>query len=123
MRGGYYAACAIPKPGTAKKKRKCNGYKDKPRRVCAYDGTAYAERHEVFNGPNRQISIDLGFQVDVSPERHAELHANLTPWAQAENLRLKRHFQARHEAELISGGLNAEEAREAWIVLIGKSYL
>lgn len=120
---GYYQACAVPKPGTARKRKKVNGYKDKPRRVCAYDGTPYAERHEVFGGPNRQISIDMGFQVDVSPARHTELHANLTDWARAENLRLKQHFQAKHEAELISEGMGAEEAREAWLALIGKNYL
>jgi hypothetical protein len=120
---GYYAACAIPKPGTAKRKKKCNGWKDKPSRVCAYDGTPFAERHEVFGGANRQISIDLGFQVDVSPARHAELHANLTDWARAENLRLKRHFQAKHEAELVEDGMSADGAREAWISLIGKNYL
>jgi hypothetical protein len=119
----YYAACAIPKPGTAKKKRKCNGYKDKPSRVCVYDGTPYAERHEIFGGPNRQTSIDLGFQVDVSRVRHAELHANYTDWAKAENLRLRRHFQAKHEAELTESGMSAEAAREAWIALIGKNYL
>lgn len=119
----YYAACAVPKPGTAKKKKKCNGWKNKPSRVCAYDGTPYAERHEVFGGANRQTSIDLGFQVDVSPERHAELHANYTEWARAENLRLRQYCQALHEAKLIQDGMSAEEAREAWIALIGKSYL
>jgi hypothetical protein len=119
----YYAACAVPKPGTAEKHKKVNGYKDKPSRVCAYDGTPYAERHEVFGGANRQTSIDLGFQVDVSLARHAELHANYTGWARAENLRLKQHFQAKHETELIDGGMSAEEAREAWISLIGKNYL
>jgi hypothetical protein len=120
---GYYAACAVPKPSASKKRRKCNGWKDKPSRVCAYDGTAYAERHEVFGGSNRQTSIDLGFQVDVSPARHAELQAGLTEWAKAENLRLRQYFQAKHEAELREGGLSAEEAREAWITLIGRSYL
>jgi hypothetical protein len=119
----YYAACAVPKPGTAKKKRKCNGYKDKPSRVCVYDGTPYAERHEVFGGPNRQTSIDLGFQIDVSPARHAELQAGLTKWAQAENLRLRQHFQVRYEAELTESGMSEEAAREAWIVLVGKNYL
>jgi hypothetical protein len=120
---GYYSACALPKPGAAKKKRMCNGYKDKARRVCAYDGTPYAERHEVFGASNRQTSIERGWQVDVSPARHAELQTNLTPWAQAENLRLRQGFQREFERECVDEGACAEQAREAWIVLIGRSYL
>jgi hypothetical protein len=120
---GYYASCAFPKPGNARKKRKRNGWKDKPGRVCAYGGTAYAERHEVFGGANRQTSIDLGFQVDVSPERHAELHAGLTEWARAENLRLRRHFQSKWEAERFAEGESPEAARRRWITMMGRNYL
>ena len=118
----YYDTCAIPKPATRKKKKKCNGYKDKPNRFCAYTGQPYAERHEVFGGPNRQISIDMGFQVDVSPEVHRELQDNITEWAQKENRRLRQKFQRRYEQDLIDAGMSEEQARYAWIQLIGRSY-
>lgn len=118
----YYDTCAIPKPVTGKKKKKYNGYKDKPGRFCAYTGQPYAERHEVFGGPNRQISIDMGFQVDVSPEVHRELHDNITEWAQNENRRLRQNFQSRYEQDLIDAGMSEEQARYAWIQLIGRSY-
>lgn len=119
----YYATCAIPKPGTRKKNKKCNGWKDKPNRYCAYTGQPYAERHEVFGGANRQTSIDLGFQVDVSPEVHRELHENCSDWAKAENKRLRQKFQSQYEQELIEAGMEPEQARYAWIQLIGRSYL
>lgn len=118
----YYDTCAIPKPVTRKKKKKCNGYKNKPNRFCAYTGQPYAERHEVFGGPNRQISIDMGFQVDVSPEVHRELQDNITEWAQKENRRLRQKFQRRYEQDLIDAGMSEEQARYAWIQLIGRSY-
>jgi serine/threonine protein phosphatase PrpC len=119
----YYLTCAVPKPGNARKKKKQNGWKDKPGRVCVYDGTGGAERHEVFSGPLRQVSIDLGFQIDVSKARHEELHANATEWAQRENLRLKRFFQEKYEAECFAAGMGAAAAREAWMKLIGKNHL
>jgi hypothetical protein len=119
----YYKTCAVPKPGNARKRKKQNGWKGKAERVCAYDGTPNAERHEVFGGPLRQISIDRGFRVDVSQRRHAELHANATEWARAENLRLKRFFQAKFEAEFIAEGLGADEAREAWMRMMGRNWL
>jgi hypothetical protein len=119
----YYMTCAVPKPVDKRKKKKQNGWKEKPGRVCAYDGTAGAERHEVFGGPLRQVSIDLGFRVDVSPKRHAELHANATEWATRENLRLRRFFQAKYEAECFAAGMGTEEARAAWMKLMGRSWL
>jgi hypothetical protein len=119
----YYLSCAVPKPKDARKKKKVNGWKDKPNRICAYDGTAYAERHEVFGGALRQTSIDLGFQVDVSPARHRELHENVTEWAQRENLRLKRFFQTKYEAECFAAGMGAAEARAAWMALMGRNLL
>ena len=36
----YYDNCAFPKPKTPKKKKECNGYKNKAERTCAYTGTA-----------------------------------------------------------------------------------
>lgn len=119
----YYRNCAYPKPGKAKKKILHNGYKDKPQRRCWYTGAPGAERHEIFNGPNRQTSIELGFQVDVCPEIHARLHASADPWAKVENKKWRMYFQAKHEEELIASGMTAEEAREEWMQLIGKNYL
>lgn len=120
---GYYDTCAFPKPQDKKKKKKTNGYKDKADRICAYTGRPFAERHEIFCGRNRQISIDEGFQIDVCPEIHAELQANITEWAQKENLRLRQKCQTEYEDKLITTGITPEQAREAWLKLIGRSYL
>ena len=119
----YYDTCAFPKPQDKKKKKKVNGYKNKADRVCAYTGRPFAERHEIFCGRNRQISIDNGFQIDVCPEIHAELQANITEWAQAENLRLRQKCQSEYEDTLIGSGITPGEARKLWIKLIGRSYL
>lgn len=120
---GYYDTCAFPKPQSKKKKKKCNGYKDKASRICAYTGKPYAERHEIFCGRNRQISIDYGFQIDVCHEIHEELQANIGEWAQAENLRLRQKCQTEYEDKLIDAGITPEKAREMWLKLIGRSYL
>ena len=119
----YYDTCAFPKPRDKKKKKKCNGYKHKANRVCAYTGRPFAERHEIFCGRNRQISVDNGFQIDVCPEIHAELQENITEWAQAENLRLRQKCQSEYEGALIDAGITPDEARELWLRLIGRSYL
>lgn len=119
----YYDTCAFPKPQDKKKKKKVNGYKGKADRVCAYTGRPFAERHEIFCGRNRQISIDNGFQIDVCQELHAELQANVTEWAQAENLRLRQKCQSEYEETLIGSGITPDEARKLWIKLIGRSYL
>lgn len=114
----------ILKPGNKKTKKKMNGWKDKADRYCAFCGKAYAERHEVFCGTaNRQISIDEGFQVDVCQRHHAELHENISPWARTENKRLRQKFQREWEAGRIAEGIAPEEARERWIILIGRNYL
>ena len=119
----YYKSCPFPKPKDKKPKKKVNGYKDKADRICTYTGRPFAERHEIFCGRNRQISIDNGFQIDVCPEIHAELQANITEWAQAENLRLRQKCQSEYEGALIDVGITPDEAREDWLRLIGRSYL
>lgn len=119
----YYKNCAFPKPQDKKKKKKCNGYKDKADRICTYTGRPFAERHEIFCGRNRQISIDYGFQIDVCHEIHEELQANITEWAQAENLRLRQKWQTEYEDKLTCAGITPEKAREMWLKLIGRSYL
>lgn len=120
----FYQSCAFPKPKPTKKKSLLhNGYKDKPQRRCWYTGAPGAERHEIWGGPWRQTSIDMGFQVDVCPELHAELQANGTPWAQAENLKWKMYYQHIYEQKLIDSGITPEQARECWMALIGRNYL
>lgn len=119
----YYIHCAVPKPQNNKKKKAYNGYKDKPERRCYYCGKPYAERHEVYSGSsNRQISIDNGFQVDLCPSHHKEIQANVTEWAQKENLRWKQYYQNQYIEKLIQSGMDKEKARTVWYHLIGKFY-
>ena len=120
---GYYQSCPFQKPKAEKKNRKQNGWKDKPQRRCWYTGQPGAERHEIFGGPNRQISIEMGFQVDVCPEIHARLHANADDWARIENLKWRMYYQHITEKAAISLGMTPEEAREKWMDMIGRNYL
>lgn len=112
-----------PKPVERKKKKKYNGYKDKAERFCYYCGTPYAERHEVFGGPLRQISIDYGFQVDLCPNCHRELQENITERAQEENLTWKQYYQAKYMAQLMEDGAEEKVALRLWMRLIGKNYI
>ena len=120
----YYDTCAFPKPRDKKKKKKCNGYKDKPKRICYYCGTPGAERHEVYPGRGkRQICIDNGFQVDLCQNCHREIHRNATLQAKERNEFWKIKYQGDYEERLISSGIASDEARKLWIKLIGRSYL
>ena len=120
----YYDTCAFPKPQDKKPKKKVNGYKEKPKRICYYCGSTGAERHEVYPGRGkRQICIDYGFQVDLCSECHRQLHENATPQAQERNQYWKEHYQKKSEQKLIELGISPEQAREMWIALIGRSYL
>lgn len=118
MKGGPF-----PKPVERKKKKKYNGYKDKAERFCYYCGTPYAERHEVFGGPLRQVSIDYGFQVDLCPNCHRELQENITERAQEENLKWKQYYQAKYMAQLMEDGAEEKVALRLWMRLIGKNYI
>lgn len=119
----YYKTCPFPKPAGKKKKVLYNGYKNKAERRCYYTGRRGAERHEVFGGPNRQTSIREGFQVDLCPELHRELHANQTEWAKRENLYWRQRYQREYEEKLINAGISAQDARKVWLRLIGKNFL
>ncbi len=119
----YYETCAIPKPKPIKKTKKVNGYKDKASRHCFYTGNMGAERHEVFPGKNRQISIDRGFQVDLSPEIHRELQADSTPLARERNVFWRQYYQMKFEYGLMLTNITAAQARDVWMALIGKNYL
>lgn len=105
-----------------KKKLLYNGWKEKPERFCYYCGRPYAERHEVFPGPNRQISIRNKFQIDLCPEHHREIQANCTEWAQRENARWKQHFERKYIREKIDAGASMQQAVREWMVLIGRNY-
>ena len=121
----YYRTCPFPKTmgEPKKKKKKQNGYKDKPNRYCYYTGSPAAERHEVFPGPNRQISIDHGFQVDVCHDIHVALQYETTEWARAEALKWKQYYQKLYEERVMESGVDAENARKLWMMMIGKNYL
>lgn len=119
----YYQSCPFPKPKQEKQRKKQNGWKDKENRRCWYTGQPGAERHEIFGGPNRQTSIEFGFQVDVCNKIHERLHANADDWARIENLKWQMYYQSMYEERLMQLGLNREEARKAWMAMIGKNYL
>ena len=123
MSEDYYATCPYPKPGTSKKKKPQNGYKDKPNRICWYCGKDYAERHEIFGGPFRGISIEMGFQVDVCQQHHRRLHSVGDDWGETETQKWRMFYQQKWENEQIAGGADPEEAREIWIQMMGRSYL
>lgn len=123
MADEYYYNCPFPKPKPTRKKKKVNGWKDKPGRTCWYTGEPGAERHEVFPGINRQNSIDHGFQVDVCSRIHQELQANGTKWARIENQKWRMYYQKRYEDQLIKAGTTEEQARACWLQLMGRSYL
>lgn len=115
MMNDYYKNCAFPKPTDKKKKKKVNGYKEKAKRICAYCGENYAERHELFAGPLRQISIDYGFQIDVCHRHHEELQNNITVWAQAENKALRAECQRKYMDQLMAAGYTEEAALREWM--------
>ena len=119
----YYKTCPIPKPQNKKKKKKVNGYKGKAERYCFYCKTPYAERHEVYGGANRQISIDNGFQVDLCPACHREMTENITPRAKKRNKFWRQYYQKKYESKLIESGISDRQAREIWMALIGRNYL
>ena len=120
----YYNTCTIPKPATAKKTKLANGFKSKPARICHYCGTAGAERHEVYGGnPNRQTSIKHGFQVDLCPDCHREMEANITDQAKERNEYWQKYYQNKYESKLIDTGVSRHQARELWMLLISRNYL
>jgi len=123
MKTDYYSTCPFPKPGSTKRQKPQNGYKDKPKRRCWYCGEMYAERHEIFGGPFREISIELGFQVDACPVHHRQLHQTGDNWAQIEGQKWRMYYQMKWEEEQIADGMDPETAREAWIDMMGRNYL
>lgn len=119
----YYMTCAFPKPGSQKKKKLYNGYKEKASRVCAYCGKPCADRHEVFGASNRQLSIARGLQVDVCGDHHRELHENSTEWAKKENARLRRNFQLKYMRARMNDGMTGQQALNDWMMEVGRNYV
>lgn len=119
----YYKNCAFPKPGNTKVRKKVNGYKNKAQRTCLYCGTAYADRHEIFGGPNRQTSIDMGFQIDLCRECHTAWHESDSFIWQTRRAYWYQYFQERYENKLKEYGIRPDQARDCWMKLIGKNYL
>lgn len=140
-RAEFYSKMPLPNPPARKKKRKKqNGWKDKPNRYCHYTGRPYAERHELFYGdPLRQISIEHGFQIDVCWPIHKLFHGqvdkeglksigwqmeNPLKWADEQLEHLRKKCQAEFEdRERLEMGATPDEARERWMNLIGRNYL
>lgn len=105
------------------KRKKYNGYKDKAERMCFYNETGGAERHEVFYGTGqRQISIEYGFQVDLSQEAHWEIH-NETEWGRKVDLMWKQAYQTVYMDCMEADGFDRDQALSAWMHLIGRNYL
>ena len=119
----YYRNCPFPKPAKKKEKLLHNGYKNKAERRCYYTGQPGAERHEIWGGPWRQTSIEMWFQVDLSPEMHRKFHAAQEDWIIREINWWKRHYQEMYENKLIESGIRPDQARQCWMALIGKNYL
>lgn len=118
----YYKNCAVPKPPEKKKKKLMNGWKDKPRRRCVICGQLGAERHELFGGPNRQISIREGFQVDLCRSHHEAFHRRDPEWLPI-ILEYQRKAQRHYEMAYIHAGMSPSDARHIWMELIGRNYL
>lgn len=105
------------------KRKKYNGYKDKPNRICFYRETGGAERHEVFFGTGqRDISIEYGFQLDLCSELHWEIHQE-TEWGKKEDLLWKQAYQTVYMDCLEADDLTRAEALATWMHLIGRNYL
>ena len=119
----YYANCAVPKPQSKKKKKLCNGWKDKPSRVCMYTGKANAERHEIFGGPNRQKSMQYGLQVDLSHDIHERVTNPRTDEDLALVQELKEMGQRKFEAMMLGEGYDEVGARKLFMSEFGRNYL
>lgn len=72
----------------------------------------YSERHEIFFGKNRQLSIKYGLQIDLCYEHHQGdngPHHNRTV-----DLQYKREAQAKFEQM---------NSREEFVRIFGRNYL
>ncbi|MEY8366232.1 hypothetical protein AALA22_11390 [Anaerovoracaceae bacterium 41-7] len=119
----YYLYAVEQMDRAAREKKKYNGWKDKPERICFYTGRPYADRHEVFYGSaKREISRDHGFQVDLCNERHDEIHKS-TLRGKAESQKWRETYERAYIDRLIDEGASEEDALESWMRLIGRNYI
>lgn len=89
--------------------------------ICEVCGKPYAELHEVFEGPNRQHSIEHGLQIRLCAEHHRGKngpHMN----AKTEQL-LKRAYQYKFEVKKMEEGLDPDQARDAFMAIFGRNYI
>lgn len=118
-----YSKCAFPKPVTKKKKKPCNGWKNKQNRVCEVTGAYGAERHEIFGASNREKSIVLGLQVDLCHGEHERVTNPRNEDDDARVQKLKERGQREYEAALIKDGCTDVQARKTFILEFGRNYL
>lgn len=79
---------------------------------CRYDGTPYAQTHEVYGGSGRrQLSIQYGMQVKLCDRCHKEVTYN--PKGH-KSVALKQEFQIKFEEN---------HTRDEFRKIFGKSYL
>jgi hypothetical protein len=100
----------IPKPTHKHKAQKRNPVPT-AEDYCMYCGTSYAQTHEIFGGPNRQLSIKYKLQVRLCNTCHRNITDNV--WLDRVN-KLKRMGQAKFEARY---------SREEFIRIFKKNYL
>lgn len=101
----------LPKPKLHKHRAR-NNPRPTADRVCRECGQIFAERHECFYGPLRQLSIQYGLQVDLCHEHHRG--DNGPHHNRMVNLQYKREAQARFEQE---------HGHEEFMRIFLKSYL
>lgn len=118
-----YSKCMFPKPGNKKKKKLYNGYKDKANRVCEVTGAYGAERHEIFGASNRDKSIELGLQVDLSRAEHERVTNPRNEADYARVQELKERGQREFESRLIEEGFTDLQARKEFMDKFGRNYL
>lgn len=84
-------------------------------------GRPYAETHEVFEGPNRQKSIQHKLQIRLCGEHH---RGPLGPHMNKEyELALKKEFQRKFEMDLINyKAFSPEAARQKFYQEFGRFY-
>jgi len=85
-------------------------------KVCFFTGDPNVDRHEVYFGSNRQVSIKNGLYVYLRHDRHIADSPFATPHNNREiDLYLKRVCQEKYELDV--------GTREEFMKLIGKNYL
>lgn len=101
-----------PKPPKKPKKRAKNNPRPTENSKCEVCSNSFAETHEIFYGPLRQLSIKYGLQALLCAEHHrgpTGPHHN-----RERDLELKRRGQKQFEQW---------HGREAFLRIFGRNYL